>query len=205
MQKIVILIATLLTTIINGQSEFDQQMMEARSFRTNDATRAIQIYETLGKSNAHNWLPLYYASELLITGSCELQDKALLKSNLDRAEALLKAAEQRSPNNPEILVMRAIMLTAWVNFDGAYYGMLYAQEISRLYQSAMLLAPDNPRVVLNKARWDMGMASFFGRDPKVHCSDVAYAKELFVTFKPESDLHPSWGKDQAEAILKTCN
>ena len=110
-----------------------------------------------------------------------------------------------SPENPEILVMQAHILTNWVAFDGMTYGMKYSGKITELYNKAEKLAPKNPRVVFSKADWAMGSAKYFGQDTKPFCAEIEKSIELFATFKPESSLHPNWGIQRAQQVTKSCN
>ena len=100
--------------------------------------------------------------------------------------------------------MQAMLYTAYVAYDGNTYGMQYSPKVAALYQEAEQIDATNPRVVLNKAEWDMGSARFFGQDTAPFCKDLERAKELFVNFKPESLFHPNWGKDRADQALKNC-
>jgi tetratricopeptide (TPR) repeat protein len=127
-----------------------------------------------------------------------------LSKQLERAKEFLDVAKAISPNNPELLVQEALINTAWIAFDGATYGMALSQKNAQLYQKAMELAPNNPRVVFSKAEWDMGSARYFGKDTTPYCEDVERALELFATFKSETPFYPSWGKERAEEVLANC-
>ena len=49
-----------------------------------------------------------------------------------------------SENNPELLVMQVQVLTNWVVFHGATYGMKYAGKITALYENISSLDSKNP-------------------------------------------------------------
>ncbi|MEL6918773.1 MAG: hypothetical protein AAFO99_13710, partial [Bacteroidota bacterium] len=119
-------------------------------------------------------------------------------------QELLDLAKGISPNNPELLVQQAILYTAWIAFDGATYGMTLSGKVVALYEKALKLDAENPRVVFSKAEWDMGSAKFFGQDTTPYCKDVERSLELFATFKPETEFHPNWGEDRATEVLKNC-
>jgi len=51
----------------------------------------------------------------------------------------------------------------------------------------------------------MGSAKYFGQDTAPFCADIEKSTKLFATFKPETELHPNWGKERAEEVLKSCN
>ena len=67
-----------------------------------------------------------------------------------------------------------------------------------------LIAPQNPRVVLNKARFEMGGAKWTGADVKKICLEIERSRELFANFKPETAFSPKWGADQVDSALKEC-
>ncbi|MEP3569230.1 MAG: hypothetical protein ABJN28_03870, partial [Flavobacteriaceae bacterium] len=74
----------------------------------------------------------------------------------------------------------------------------------QIYQQALAIAPENPRVVFSKAEWDMGGARYFGKDTTPYCKDVERALELFANFSNDTPFYPSWGKDRAEQVLEEC-
>ncbi len=82
--------------------------------------------------------------------------------------------------------------------------MTLSAKNTELYKRAEELAPNNPRVVLSKAEWDMGSAQFFGQSTEPYCKYVENAIELFATFKAESQFAPKWGKERAEQIVSNC-
>ena len=94
--------------------------------------------------------------------------------------------------------------TAWMAFDGATYGPTLSGKNMQLYGQALQLAPENPRVVYSKASWDMGTAQYFGKDTTPYCKDIEKALELFATFENDTPFYPSWGEDQAKAVLEQC-
>jgi hypothetical protein len=128
----------------------------------------------------------------------------VLEKQLNQAQTFLNNATAISKSNPEIMVMQALLYTVYVASDGATYGMMYAGKIMALYNQAEKLAPNNPRVVLSKADWELGGARYFGQDTKPFCKEVERSLELFATFKPDSQFAPNWGKERAEEVLKDC-
>jgi cytochrome c-type biogenesis protein CcmH/NrfG len=110
-----------------------------------------------------------------------------------------------SPKNPEIMIIQALRNTALIAFDGQKYGMTLSGKNAVIYDKALKLAPNNPRVMLGKAEWDMGAARFFGKSTELYCKDIAKALEIFKTEKEsEEKFAPSWGQDRAEEVLKQC-
>ena len=167
---------------------------------------AANLFERIAQAEPDNWLPPYYVAFINTIYSFGEKDEAKLTAQLTKARDFLNDAMAISKDNPEILVADAQYYTAWVAYDGQQYGMKYAGKVAQIYQKAYELAPNNPRVVLGKAEWDMGSAQFFGQPTEPYCKDIEKAIELFETFQPESEFHPKGGLDRAQKVLKTsCN
>jgi hypothetical protein len=204
MQKLALIIAFIISGIISGQSNYEKGMQKAFELWGTNPIEASNLFERIAAAESDNWLPPYYAAQVLITQSFGEKDKGKLDSQLKKAQDLINDATTISKNNPEILVMQAVLHTAYVAYDGAIYGMQLSPKVAALYQQAAQIDPTNPRVVLNKAEWDMGSARFFGQDTAPFCKDLQRATELFANFKPETPFHPKWGKEIAEQAVNNC-
>ena len=201
----IIILLLFATSFLNAQGNFEKGMQKAFELWQNDKwNEAENLFERIANAEQDQWLPHYYIAQMNSLKSWNVKDINTLKTQLDKAQEHLDIAKRISENNPEIMVMQAQIYTNWVAFDGATYGMKYGAVVTELYSKAYKLAPDNPRVVHNKAEWAMGSARYFGQDTKPFCKDLEKAIELFANFKPESKLHPNWGKERAEQVLASC-
>ena len=204
MNKLIIILVLSVTHLVISQTSYDKGMQKAFSLWESNPHEAANLFERIASAELDNWLPLYYAAQINILQSFGLQDEEKLSAQLNKAQDLLNEAQAISKDNPEIIVLQALLHTAWVAYDGATYGMTLSGKVASLYAQAEQIATDNPRVILNKAEWGMGSARYFGQDTKPFCKDVERALELFANFKPESPYHPKWGKERAEQILESC-
>lgn len=165
---------------------------------------ASNLFERIATAEPDNWLPYYYVSQVNTVASFGEKDVEKLSRQLEKAKEFLEVAKAISPDNPELLIQEALINTAWISFDGATYGMTLSPKNVQLYNKALELAPENPRVILSKAEWDMGSARYFGKDTSPYCKDVERALELFATFKSDTPFYPTWGKERAEQVLASC-
>ncbi|MFD2541885.1 hypothetical protein ACFSSB_06085 [Lacinutrix gracilariae] len=205
MKTLAIIVVLFVTSIVTAQTQYQQGMQKAFDLWETNAIEASQLFERIAKVETDNWLPPYYAAEtLILDGFSKLNDKQALEAQLNQAQDFLNQATAISKNNPEIMVMQALLHTVYVASDGATYGMTLSGKIMNLYVEAEKIAPNNPRVVLSKADWNIGGARYFGQDIKPFCKDVERALELFATFKPETAFHPDWGRERAQQILASC-
>jgi tetratricopeptide (TPR) repeat protein len=207
MKKVIVLLV-LIATCLNtqAQSQYEKGMEKAFELWDQDKlTEASNMFERVASVEKDNWLPSFYAGYILVLSSFEVKDETTLKLKLDKATDLLNQALNISPDNPEIMIAKALHNTAYINFDGQKYGMSLSQKNASIYQKALELAPKNPRVVLAKAEWDMGLAKFFGQSTDPYCKDVARALALFDKEEESKEqFYPYWGKKHAEQILEDC-
>lgn len=205
MQKLVIFLITFVTSLASAQSNYEKGMEKAfELWGSNNPVEAANTFERIANAEPDNWLPAYYAAQVNILYSFGLTDEKKLTEQLKKAQDLINDATAISKNNPEILVLQALLHTAWVAYDGATYGMTLSPKVVSIYEQAEQISPDNPRVVYCKAEWGIGGAKYFGQDTKPFCKDLERALELFANFKPETPFHPNWGKDRVEMLLESC-
>jgi len=205
MQKLVIILVLFMSNLISAQSNYEKGMQKAfELWGSNSIAEASNMFERIASAESDNWLPAYYAAQINIVNSFGVRDENKLSEQLKKAQDLINDATAISKNNPEILVLQALLHTAWVAYDGATYGMTLSPKVEALYVQAIQIAPNNPRVVYSKAEWGIGSAQYFGQDTTPFCDELERALELFANFKPETPFHPNWGKDRVEMLLQSC-
>ncbi|MBC3759421.1 hypothetical protein H7U19_13460 [Hyunsoonleella sp. SJ7] len=205
MKQLIIIATLLISTVTIAQTNYEKGMNKAFELWGNGKpSEAVNLFERIASAEPDNWLPPYWAAQINIVTSFGEKDKDKLAAQLKKAQDLLNDATAISKNNPEIMVMQAMLHTAWIASDGATYGMTLSPKVVELYAKAEAIAPENPRVVASNAEWNIGSAQYFGQDTTPFCKDLERAKELFANFKPESPFHPNWGKDRVEMLLKSC-
>lgn len=205
MKHLIIIALLCVSGAINAQTNFEKGMKKAFDlWENNKMDEAENMFERISKAETDEWLPHYYIAQINSLKSWNEKDESVLKAQLDKAQEHINSAMAISKDNPEIIVIQAHVLTNWVAFDGMTYGMKYSGKITELYSKAENLAPKNPRVVFSKAEWGMGSAKYFGQDTAPYCDTIEKSIELFANFKPESELHPNWGKQRAQQVAESC-
>lgn len=204
---IIYLISGLLSSIsANAQTDFERDMNQAfELWKNNQPVEAAMLFEQIGKAERNNWLPYYYASQVKIVQAFPMTNTAKKKQLLKEAQQFLDEARNLGGEEVEVLVLQATLHTAHLVIDPATYGMQLYPVINRLYDQALKKAPNNPRVVLSKAEWDIGSARFFGEDPAVYCPDLERSLALFAAEERSALTAPSWGKETAlDLINNSC-
>ena len=208
MKRIIVLITIVLTTASMGaQSKYETGMRKAFDlWNQQKQWEAANLFERIAQAEPEDWLPPFYVAQINTFYSFNEQDKEKMVAQMKKARDFLNDAQALSKNNPEIMVLEAQLLTAWIVYDGQQYGMKYSAKIAELYQKAYELDPNNPRVMLGKTEWAIGTAEFFGQPTDSFCSDLDRAAELFATFKPAGEFHPQGGGERIPQVKeKNCS
>ncbi|HSD15027.1 MAG TPA: hypothetical protein VLB74_10300 [Flavobacterium sp.] len=186
-------------------SPYEQGMGKAMGlWKEGKSVEATAVFERIASVEKTNWLPNYYVALINTIEVFKLQDKSKAPALLDKAQLALDDATAVSPNNPELMVVQALIYTAWIVQDPMANGMKYSGKAMEQYYKAQALAPENPRVVFSKAEFEIGGAKYWGKDTKPMCAEVERSIGLFAKFKPETTFHPSWGLDRAKEVLANC-
>ena len=203
MKSILIIAIGLLSFHAIGQTKYQKGMEKAfELWKADKSWEAANMFERITQAETENWLPPFYVAQINVFNSFNEPDKEKMVAQMDKAKEFLSTAKALSENNAELIVLEAQLLTAWVVYDGQQYGMKYSAKIAELYQKAAVLAPDNPRVVLGKAQWDIGTAKFFGQPTDAYCADIERAITLFESEAPTEEFHPRGGGDYAKQVLE---
>ena len=205
MTKIIIAIVFFITSLVSAQGQFEQGMGKAfQLWDEGKNTEASAMFERIAAAEKTSWLPNYYVALVNTTTAFGTKDKEQISLLLDKAQNALDVELIKTPNNAELLVMQALIHTAWIAFDPMTNGQKLSGTVMELYAKAEALAPENPRAVFGKAEFEIGGAKFWGKDTKPMCAQIEKAIGLFATFKPETPFSPKWGLERAEAALKNC-
>jgi tetratricopeptide (TPR) repeat protein len=206
MTKVIIKLVVFLVSVLSvNAQQYEQGMGKAFvTWRTGNATEASALFERIASVEKTNWLPNYYVALVNTTEAFNPANAKNTTALLNKAQTALDAAELISPNNAEILILQAMINTAWIVQDPMTKGMKLSEPTIELYERALKLAPENPRAVFGKADFEIGGAQYWGTDTKPICEQVAKSIELFAKFKPETEFHPTWGLDRAQETLKNC-
>lgn len=205
MRTLLLVITFIFTMNITAQRSYEKGMNKAFALWDQQKnTEASQLFERISAAETDNWLPPYYAGLIEIVSSFGLKDETVLTTKLTRAKEFLDTASAISENNPEIMISYALLNTAYIAFDGAKYGMTLSGENAAIYQKALSIAPNNPRVVLSKTEWDMGAARFFGKSTVPFCKDIERAITLFEAEEQTIPYYPYSGLERAKAISTKC-
>ena len=205
MMKIIITITFFICSLVSAQGQFEQGMGKAfQLWDEGKNTEASDVFERIAAAEKTSWLPNYYVALVNTTTAFRTKDKDQMNLLLSKAQKALTIEMDKNPSNAELLVIQAIIHTAWIAFDPMTNGQKLSATVMELYGKALAIAPENPRVVYNKAEFEIGTAKFWGTDTKPMCAQIEKAIGLFATFKPETPYSPKWGLKRAIEVQNNC-
>jgi len=206
MKTILILLTFFTFTTMTSQNSYEKGMSKAfELWGSQKPDEAINLFERIAKAEKENWIPYYYAAQVHIITTFGIKDAEEIESRLKKGKDFLNEARTFSKDNAEILIMEAMLNTAYVAYNPSVYGMTHSAKVEELYQRAKKLDPENPRATLNHAEWKMGSAKFWGKDPKAFCPEV---EKAILYFEKEANnttpFYPKWGLDQVKRVQQNC-
>lgn len=197
--------ALFICSLLSAQSQYEQGMQKAFELWSDEKnTEALAMFERIAAAEKNNWLPGYYVALMNTTQAFGTKDKDKLSALLGKAQAAQDKIALIAPDNAEVMVMQALIYTAWISADPMSNGMNLSGKVKELYAKASKIAPDNPRVVFSKAEFEMGSAAYFKQDTKPMCEQIEKAIGLFATYKSPGTFHPKWGLERAQEAAKNC-
>ncbi|MBO9563453.1 MAG: hypothetical protein J7621_11790 [Niastella sp.] len=215
MKKILTSIACLLiVAAASAQSEKYTKAMQAAianldSLHTAEAwTDAANTFQRIADAEKTQWLPYYYAalgnvmSGLMssgVSGAAPTPDK--IDPLADKAQELISKAAALTKENSEIYCVKKMIATTRMMADPMNRYMTYGPQAAEALQKAKALNPENPRVYLLEGQDKFYTPEQFGGSKTEAKALFEQSLKKYDSYKPETDIHPQWGKSQVLYFL----
>lgn len=176
------------------------QLFDAAKTPT-DFIKAANGFETLAKIEKKEWLAFYYAG---LCNALAAFEKPMVEIDplCNKAETLANKADSLSKNNSEVLVLKSMIVAARINVNKAQRGQKYGAMATKFAMEAVKLNDANPRAHFVKAKAILNTPPALGGGEKKAKPAFELVLEKIKTYKSESSLSPSWGKEETEKELK---
>ncbi|NCI48869.1 hypothetical protein GWC95_02975 [Sediminibacterium roseum] len=208
MKQVLVIISLFLCAFGSAQPKYEgamgkglQQLKDAKS--ADDMTATAAFFERVGEAEKDKWLPYYYAAYAnYLTGW--MNPKADKDKVAEKTKELVTKAEALSPNNSELFCLRQMTAIQQMTVDPMTRYQSYGAEINANTAKAKQADPTNPRAWFVDAQYWKNVPEAFGGGKATAKKLVEKSLELYKTFKPASPLHPTWGQEEAEKLLASC-
>lgn len=163
-------------------------------------------FERIAEAEKNQWLPYYYASYCTVMSSYMEKDKGKTDGIADKADELIKKAEAiAGKENSEICVIKSMIASSHMMVDPQARWQQYGASATTNIEKAKALDPTNPRPVYLEGQAKFYTPESFGGGKAPARELLTKALAMFDSFKPESNLHPNWGKTAIQYFLAQAN
>ncbi|MBI2257629.1 MAG: hypothetical protein HYU67_01885 [Flavobacteriia bacterium] len=207
MKHLLFILVFFISLLSLSQSKYELAMLKGLddAKKTSKPSEYIPIsayFERIANAEKDKWLPYYYAALYNHLSGWDLQaDKDKVS---EKTLALIEKAEILEKNNAELFCLRQMMFVMQMSTDPMTRWMTYGQKASNALKEAKVIEPSNPRIYFLEAQTVVNTPEQFGGGKKNAKPLFEKSVELYNKYTLASDLHPNWGKEEAENMLKEC-
>lgn len=162
-------------------------------------------FERIATAEKNQWLAYYYAAYCQVNYGFMVQDKSKTDGFADKASALIAKADSLMPKNSEISCIKSMIASCHMMVNPRVRYMQYGQESTTEMENAMEQDPTNPRPYLLKGQSLKYTPEQFGGGCKTALPELQTALDKYLVYKPASELHPVWGIEHTQQLMKECN
>ena len=184
-----------------SMAEIDSVLSRNEVARLNDIAAT---FERIGDAEKNQWLPFYYAAYCQVTLAFIKNEVSNNDIVADKVDQLIAKADALQPKNSELSLLKAMNTSLRMLVNPMQRWMQYGQKIQEYTQDAMTQDPTNPRPYYFSGMSLKNTPAEFGGGCATAKPILDKALELFASFKPASELHPSWGKEISEKEAAGC-
>ena len=179
-------------------------LLDSAFAKPNNFLSLANTFERIGTSEKTEWLPFYYAAYCRVNYAFMQKDPAGNDPIAEKATVLINTADSLQPNNSEISCVKSMIASVQMLVNPQQRFMQYGAASQKELQKAMQQDPTNPRSYMLKGQSLKYTPEQFGGGCKNAMPQLEIAMEKFTSFKPVSEIYPSWGKSYNEGIIKQC-
>jgi hypothetical protein len=211
-KTVLIMTAFMLTITTFSQSEKYIKAMEKivpavdTTWDTGKFNELSNSFQRIADAEKTQWLPYYYAALCNVLSVYAAEGGAngmgtAADPIATKAEELLNKADVLSKDNSEIYCVKKMIASLRLMVDPMNRYMTYGPAAGQALAKAKQLNPENPRVFLLEGQDKYYTPEEYGGSKTEGKKLFEEAKKKYEAFKPESSIHPVWGKNQVDYFL----
>jgi hypothetical protein len=212
MKRLTIFLSLMLmaSLVMGGNEMYYKKMGEtlgqfASCKTSEDFQNLANQFRVIANVETEEWLPLYYETQCyILIGFINKLDVEERDSFLDKASSSLDLLIEKAPGEAEVYALQAFCYTAQMLINPAERSKTTSPLIYSAIGKALAIEPNNPRAMFLRISNEIGTASFFGSDTSPFCEQAADLLESWGSYELKSPLHPQWGRQETEGIVKRC-
>ena len=203
MKKLVILFFSFSSLGSLAQTKYEIGMQKAlHQWQEGHPKEAVTLLDRVVALDKENWIPVYYKVFIEITEGFAHPQEEDREDIVERNRIVID--QWLSQGGEEWYVLKGLNETLELITDPMNKGMTQSPIISKAYEQAVTLNPNNPRALYSLASFHLNSAKFTQVDIPYYCQLLEKSIELFDQQKSERPFYPSWGKEWAIKTQKIC-
>lgn len=204
-----VMIVSMSLLTIGNMSNFKILMKKPLTIvRTNDESTNYIImgdeFEEIAKQYNDRFEPLYYSAYCYILSSWKISDAYEKKRVLEKAKSIIDRANSLSPDNDELLVLKAFCYQAMIMINPGKYGQTNSTKANELLLKAKMINKDNPRAEFLLAQNMYHRPVQYGGGIEKALPLFEKSAELFKKQKTNNYLLPIWGEYANSQMIIEC-
>ena len=161
-------------------------------------------FERIATAEKTQWLAYYYAALCQVNYSYREQDKTKIDAIADKATELIDKADALQLNNSEISCIKSMIASSHMMVNPMQRFQEYGPESASYLDAAMQQDPTNPRPEYLRGQGLKYTPEQFGGGCATAKPILQSSLTKYNTFKPASEIHPTWGKQRVESLIGEC-
>jgi hypothetical protein len=161
-------------------------------------------FERIAVAEKTQWLAYYYAAYCQVNYTYMEQDKSKVDAIADKATELIDKADALQPNNSEISCIKSMIASAHMMVNPMQRYQEYGPEAASFLDAAMQQDATNPRPEFLRGQGLKYTPEQFGGGCATAKPVLQSSLAKYGTFKPASEIYPTWGKQRVELLLSEC-
>lgn len=197
-----------LTSLMAQSAKYESAMKS--NLKSLESAKTMQEFNTVGaafnriaKAEKSLWIPYYYAALAKLNGA--MRDQSVDKDQIGaEVDSLLTRAESIE-KNAELSTLHYYNEVLKMSVNPAQRYMEVAPLLEKYYQIATTQDSTNPRIYFMKGETVFHTPKSFGGGKAAAKSIFQKSVDLFAKQPSSTDFSPTWGKKEAQSMLKQCS
>ncbi len=212
MKKLTLGFALLFFSLLSFAQTNTYDKVMAEKIAKMEGTHSMEDYTALSNDflriadkEQNKWLPYYYAALTTVQkGRMQMTSGKTdeLDQIADNAQKNLDKSIELGGLNSENLILKKMIHSLRMMVNPMTRFMTEGAAAMEALAKAEGLDPDNPRISLLRGEDTYFTPEQFGGSKEKGRELVEKAVKQFESYKPESSLHPNWGREEAKYMLE---
>lgn len=192
------------TKSFNKSMNKNLQVLRANSEEVS-FTELGDSFAKIAEANSNRFEPLYYSAYSYIIASWQVAESSEKAEILSKANHAIDKGLELSPNNDELLVLKAFYYQAMIMTNPQKYGQSFSMKANELLNKAQKINSSNPRAQFLLAQNTYYTPTEYGGGKTRALPLFKKAAEFYNNQDTSDFLFPIWGEQTNNQMIAECS